>query len=45
MILRDGDIISIDMGCILDGWHSDAARTFGVGKISDEAQKLIDDTK
>lgn len=44
-ILRDGDIISIDMGCILDGWHSDAARTFGVGKISDEAQKLIDDTK
>ena len=45
VILRDGDIISIDMGCILDGWHSDAARTFGVGKISDEAQKLIDDTR
>ena len=45
VILRDGDIISIDMGCILDGWHSDAARTFGVGKITDEAQKLIDDTK
>ncbi len=43
--LRDGDIISIDMGCILDGWHSDAARTFGVGKISDDAQKLIDTTK
>ena len=45
IVLRDGDIISIDMGCILDGWHSDAARTFGVGKITDEAQKLIDDTK
>lgn len=44
-VLREGDIVSIDMGCILDGWHSDAARTFGVGKISDEAQKLIDDTK
>lgn len=44
-ILRDGDIISIDMGCILDGWHSDAARTFGVGAITDAAQKLIDDTK
>ncbi len=44
-VLRDGDIISIDMGCILDGWHSDAARTFAVGKISDLAQKLIDDTK
>ena len=43
--LKDGDIISIDMGCILDGWHSDAARTFGVGTISDEAQKLIDTTK
>ncbi len=44
-ILKDGDIISIDMGCILDGWHSDAARTFGVGKISAEAQKLIDVAK
>lgn len=43
--LRDGDIISIDMGCILDGWHSDAARTFGVGHISDDAQKLIDTTR
>lgn len=43
--LRDGDIISIDMGCILDGWHSDAARTFAVGRISAEAQKLIDDTR
>ncbi len=44
-VLCDGDIISIDMGCILDGWHSDAARTFAVGNISDEAQKLIEDTK
>lgn len=44
-VLKDGDIISIDMGCILDGWHSDAARTFGVGKISADAQKLIDVAK
>ena len=44
-VLKEGDIISVDMGAILDGWHSDAARTFGVGKISDEAQKLIDVTK
>jgi methionyl aminopeptidase len=44
-ILREGDIVSIDMGTVLDGWHSDAARTFGVGKISDEAQKLIDVTR
>ncbi len=44
-MLKDGDIVSIDMGCILDGWHSDAARTFAVGKISEEAQRLIDVTK
>ncbi len=44
-ILKEGDIISVDMGTLLDGWHSDAARTFAVGKISDEAQRLIDITK
>lgn len=44
-VLKEGDIISIDMGAVLDGWHSDAARTFGVGKISAEAQKLIDVTR
>ena len=44
-ILKEGDIISVDLGCTLDGWNSDAARTFGVGKISDEAQRLIDVTK
>ncbi len=44
-VLREGDIISIDMGAVLDGFHSDAARTFPVGKISEEAQRLIDVTK
>ncbi len=44
-VLREGDIISIDMGAVLDGWHSDAARTFGVGRISGEAQRLIDVTR
>lgn len=44
-VLKEGDIISIDMGTVLEGWHSDAARTFPVGKISDEAQRLIDVTK
>lgn len=44
-VLRKGDIISIDMGAELDGWHSDAARTFGVGEISAEAQRLIDVTR
>ena len=45
IILQEGDIISIDMGTLLDGWHSDAARTFAVGKVSAEAQRLIDVTK
>ncbi|MCC8169944.1 MAG: type I methionyl aminopeptidase [Oscillospiraceae bacterium] len=44
-VLKEGDIISVDMGAVLDGWHSDAARTFGVGKISAQAQDLIDVTK
>ena len=45
VILKEGDIISIDMGACKDGYHGDAARTYPVGKISDEAQKLIDVTK
>ncbi len=43
--LKDGDIISIDVGVYLNGYHADAARTFGVGKISDEAQNLINETR
>lgn len=45
IILSEGDIISIDMGACMNGYHGDAARTFAVGKISDEAQRLIDVTK
>lgn len=45
VILKEGDIISIDMGVCKDGYHGDAARTFPVGKISAEAQRLIDVTK
>ena len=45
IILSEGDIISIDMGACINGYHGDAARTFGVGKISPEAQRLIDVTK
>ena len=44
-VLQEGDIVSLDAGLIYKGYHSDAARTYGVGKISDEAQKLIDVTK
>lgn len=45
IILSEGDIISIDMGAYINGYHGDAARTFGVGKISPDAQRLIDVTK
>lgn len=44
-VLREGDIISVDCGAILDGYHGDAARTFAVGKVSIEAEKLIEVTK
>ena len=44
-ILQEGDIVSLDAGLIYHGYHSDAARTHAVGKISPEAQKLIDVTK
>lgn len=45
VVLSEGDIISVDVGACKDGYHGDAARTFAVGKISDEAQRLIDVTK
>lgn len=44
-VLHEGDIISIDMGVEKDGYNGDAARTFPVGKISAEAQRLIDVTR
>jgi methionyl aminopeptidase len=40
--LEEGDIISIDCGAIVDGWHGDAAFTAPVGKVDPEAQRLID---
>lgn len=43
--LKAGDIISIDMGSYIDGYHGDCARTYGVGDISAEDQRLIDVTK
>lgn len=43
--LKEGDIVSLDAGLIYKGYHSDAARTHGVGQISQEAQKLIDVTR
>lgn len=44
-ILEEGDIVSMDAGLIYQGYHADAARTVGVGEISDNAKKLIEVTK
>jgi len=43
--LREGDIISIDCGAIIEGYHGDAAYTMGVGEISPVAKKLIEITE
>jgi methionyl aminopeptidase len=44
-ILMEGDIVSLDAGLIYKGYHSDAARTHGVGEISQQSRKLIDVTR
>jgi methionyl aminopeptidase len=43
--LKDGDVISIDCGAIVKGWHGDAAVTVGVGEITDEHKRLIEDCR
>ena len=43
--LKDGDIVSVDVGAYIDGYHGDSARTFAVGEISSEAQALMDSTE
>jgi len=45
VILKEGDIVKIDVGAFIGGYHGDSANTFAVGKISDTAQELIDVTK
>ncbi|MCG0276115.1 MAG: type I methionyl aminopeptidase [Thermosediminibacteraceae bacterium] len=44
-ILQDGDIISVDVGAIVEGYFSDAARTYPVGSISEKAKELIEVTE
>lgn len=44
-VLKEGDIVKIDVGAYIGGFHGDSANTFTVGKVSDEAQRLIDVTK
>ena len=43
--LEEGDIVSIDTGCLLNGWCGDAAVTYPVGQISEDVQKLLDVTR
>ena len=43
--INDGDLVSVDCGAIIEGWHGDAALTIGVGNVKAEHQKLSDITK
>jgi methionyl aminopeptidase len=44
-VLQEGDILSIDCGAIIEGYHGDAAFTMGIGEISKDAQKLLEVTE
>jgi methionyl aminopeptidase len=44
-VLEEGDIVSIDCGAIVEGWHADAAVTVPVGEIDEESKRLIDVTR
>lgn len=43
--LKEGDIVSVDVGAYIDGYHGDSAKTFAVGEISDEAKALMASTE
>ena len=43
--LADGDVVSIDIGCIVDGWHADCARTWTIGPVPREVRELVDATR
>lgn len=45
IFLKEGDIVSVDVGAYIDGFHGDTAKTFAVGTVSEEAQKLMDVTE
>jgi len=45
VILKEGDLLSIDFGAFKDGWCGDSARTLPVGRVSPEAQRLMDATR
>jgi methionyl aminopeptidase len=43
--LNDGDLVSIDIGCIVDGWHADCARTWMIGDVPPAVRELVDVTR
>src|SRR5436309_1868250 len=43
--LNEGDLVKLDYGVILRGWYGDSARTIPVGKVSETAQQLVDETR
>jgi methionyl aminopeptidase len=43
--LEEGDILGLDAGAIFEGWHADAAISFGIGEISDDARRLMEVTE
>ncbi|MGH9277196.1 MAG: type I methionyl aminopeptidase [Acidimicrobiales bacterium] len=43
--LKEGDILSVDCGAIIEGYHADAARTFPIGQVDEEAARLMETTR
>lgn len=41
-LLKDGDIVSVDLGAVVDGWYGDSAYTYSVGEVSDANRRLMD---
>lgn len=44
-VLKEGDILGVDVGAVVEGYYADAARTFAIGRVDAESRKLIDVTK
>ncbi len=44
-VIKEGDIVSVDVGAYIDGYHGDSCKTFAVGEISDEAKALLKSTE
>jgi len=45
VVLKEGDLLSVDFGAFKDGWCGDSARTLAIGQVSDEARQLMDATR